>query len=107
MSVVAGNPGCYFANPVVPVPTYIQSEEKIFDRIENRNPVGVQITDHIPVPKAESFQPCVHGDTVSNTATQGTEVETKRIPFPIFRYCRHRIVTEFVSALHKFFRSQL
>ena len=66
--IVARYPGCQFTYSVVSVPVNIQSEKKVFDRIENRDAVRIQIADYIPVPQIESFQSCVHGNAVPDAA---------------------------------------
>ena len=50
VGIVARNPGCQFPNPVTPVPTDVQPEKEIFNRIKNRDTVGVQIPDDVSVP---------------------------------------------------------
>ena len=68
MRGIARYSGCQFTYPVVSIPVNIQSENKVFDRIENRDAVRIQIADYIPVPQIESFQSCVHGNAVPDAA---------------------------------------
>ena len=44
VDIVARNTGSKLADAVATVPTDIHAEKEIFDRVENRNTVGVQIT---------------------------------------------------------------
>lgn len=103
VDIVARNTGSKLADAVATVPTDIHAEKEIFDRVENRNTVGVQITGNIPVPKVESFESCVHGDAVARAVGDRTEAKTERVSFAIFGDGCHRVVTKLVSALHKFF----
>ena len=104
MYVIARNADCQFTDSVAPVPMDIQTEKKIFYRVENRDTVGIQITDHVSIPKIEPFQTCVHGNTVTDTVVYRTETETKCVSFAILCCGSHGVVAELISSLHILFR---
>ena len=43
----------------------------------DRNTVGIQVADNVPVPKVEPFLSRIHGNAVAYPGTQGAEIKAK------------------------------
>ena len=97
--------GCQCTNTVFTVPCG-KPVEKIFQRVEYRDAVGVNITANIPVPQGDAFHLCIQSNAVQRTFVERIEAETKRKPFTIFYLTNLGIMAEFIAAFHEFFSLQ-
>ena len=94
--------GCQCTNTVFTVPCG-KPVEKIFQRVEYRDAVGVNITANIPVPQGDAFHLCIQSNAVQRTFVERIEAETERKPFTIFYLTNLGIMAEFIAAFHEFF----
>ena len=76
--------------------------QKILHRLINRHMVGIQIADYVPIPHFHPFIHRIHRDTRQHPLVHRTKIEIKTIPFAIFHFRGQRIVSKFITALHKF-----
>ena len=97
--------GCQCTNTVFTVPCG-KPVEKIFQRVEYRHAIGVNITANIPVPQGDAFHLCIQSNAVQRTFVERIEAETERKPFTIFYLTNLGIMAEFISAFHEFFSLQ-
>ena len=94
--------GCQCTNTVFAVPRR-KPVEKIFQWVEYRHAVGVNITTNISVPQRDTFHLCIQSNAVQRTFVERIEAETERKPFTIFYLTNLGIMTEFIAAFHEFF----
>ena len=101
MRIITGNTVGQFQNPVFTIPVR-QMIQKILHRLINRHMVGIQIADYVPIPHFHPFIHRIHRDTRQHPLVHRTKIEIKTIPFAIFHFRGQRIVSKFITALHKF-----
>ena len=105
MWIITGNTVGQFQNPVFTIPVR-QMIQKILHRLINRHMVGIQIADYVPIPHFHPFIHRIHRDTRQHPLVYRTKIEIKTIPFAIFHFRGQRIVSKFITALHKFVHLQ-
>ena len=103
--ILTRNGGCQCTNTVFTVPSR-KPVEKIFQRIEYRHAVRVNITTNVPVPQRDTFHLRIQSNAVQRTFIERIETETKRKPFTIFYLTNLGIMAEFIAAFHEFFSLQ-
>ena len=101
MRIITGNTVGQFQNPVFTIPVR-QMIQKILHRLINRHMIGIQIADYVPIPHFHPFIHGIHRDTRQHPLVYRTKIEIKTIPFAIFHFRGQRIVSKFITALHKF-----
>ena len=99
--IITGNAVSQFQNPVFTIPAR-QVVQEILHRMIDRHMVGIQITDDIPVPHFHSFTHGVHRNTRQYPLVYRAKIEVETMPFAIFHLRGQRIVSEFITTLHKF-----
>lgn len=101
MWIITGNTVGQFQNPVFTIPVR-QMIQKILHRLINRHMIRIQIADYVPIPHFHPFIHRIHRDTRQHPLVYRTKIEIKTIPFAIFHFRGQRIVSKFITALHKF-----
>ena len=101
MRIITGNTVGQFQNPVFTIPVR-QMIQKILHRLINRHMIRIQIADYVPIPHFHPFIHGIHRDTRQHPLVHRTKIEIKTIPFAIFHFRGQRIVSKFITALHKF-----
>ena len=89
--------GCQCTDTVFTVPCG-KPVEKIFQRVEYRHAIGVNITTNIPVPQRNTFHLCIQSNAVQRTFVERIEAETERKPFTIFYLTNWVLWRNFISA---------
>ena len=100
--IVTRNPTCQLRNTILLVPIR-KMEDKLFQRVVDRDTVGMQVTVHIPVPHCDSFTLRIQQNTVLCSLVQRTETEIKRTALPVFHFTHLSIVAKLITPVHKFF----
>lgn len=77
-----------------------------FDGIVQGDEFRVQETVHIAVPDADALLQGTDGDTVAHTLVQRLEVEVDGVSLALFQSVQHRVVAEFIAAVHEFFQQK-
>ena len=101
--VVAGYCPGECQDTVFPVPVR-KVVQIIFQRIEYRDAVGVDISADVPIPQGNAFALCVEGNAVQRALVDGGEAETERVAFTVFHLTHLGVVAEVVAAFHELVR---
>ena len=103
MRVAAGNGEGERTDAVFAVPAR-KFVQEIFQRVEYRHAVGIDITADVPVPQRNAFGLRIQCNAVQGTFVDGVEAEAERVALAVFHFTHLRIVAEFITPLHEVVR---
>lgn len=103
VQVVAGYCPGECQDTVFPVPVR-KVVQIIFQRIEYRDAVGIDVPADVSVPQGNAFRLCIQCNAVQRALVDGGEAETERVAFTVFHFAHLGIVAEVVAAFHELVR---
>ena len=75
--------------------------KKFLDRVINGNMIGIQISDHILIPKFDALIHRIHRNTCHHPFVYGAKIKVETVPLTVFHARSQHIETKLISAFHK------